>query len=342
MSRFISLIMIAAISMFFACDQQKNPSDVSKVDESAQARVLIPSEISGVDLTDGDAVKQAMTEFRAKKMSAYSGSFLRPRKIDGARIAATLTVPSASYPTLQDAINAAFPGDKIKLVGGSTPGGVIPIGLTGLRVTSEAPTAVTSAIYSYADFVEIDHVWFSGNGSGVWVYGDDTRVHANTFTGGADVVLWDCWRANVKRNSFTGFGAYLQAGFSGGNHNLDENEMDGGIDSNCWGTTGVTYSDNVIENSLWGVYMLDADNGEVSDGTYTGNANYGIWVGGSSSFNKIGSNNDVIENFGDGIYLGAGTSSNEVTKNTATCNDGDDIKDDGTGNTFKKNTTGCL
>jgi len=119
--------------------------------------------------------------------------------------------------------------------------------------------------------------------------------------------------------------------------------LQGDADNNVIMGNTVTNNTNVTNAGI----LLAGVNNETCDGnvlrnnevTYTRVA--GCWINNGGSNNTIGPKNVISNNAWYGIRLAASTSNNHVFINTALNNAECDIVNEGTNNTFKKNTANC-
>ena len=266
------------------------------------------------------------------------------------RIQGKITVPD-DYATIQDAVNNASPGDKIKVKDG-TYSEVVVVDVEDVRVTAEGDVTVDGFIVE-ADDVEIDNfnvIPPSDSDDGIVIMAvSGVEINDNTVSNAANAIhLIGSSECLIKDNTCTDSSDGIELDNAVDNV-IEENtclrnsgdgiDLDAGSNNNE--IKGNNCSDNV--SSSGGGDGIDLDSGSadmntLEDNICNGNGDSGIEVTGDD--NTIGSDNICNNNGDDGIELRSSSDNNFVKKNEASGNGGFDIDNNGTGNTFKKNDAG--
>lgn len=343
MKHFTRLFLVLALAAWLGCDKSQSPTSSTEKQARPESLAKFQQQVAEAK----PKFEQNLTTMRAK-VAQYKAKQSLEKKSSAAAVAgATIRVPD-DYPTIQAAIDAAAPGTKV-LVKAGTYTEDLTITTPDLRLTaSGAVTLDGTIIVDGTSGVQIDHFTFVASTVEVNVFVVDcsgVTVKDNTFSGGSFIGLAiflssDC---TVKHNVFSGYfiGALIEGG---GGNTLDENTGTGNVGAFVLSafvapTTGNTLSSNSASANEVGIFLGVTDSNTLKDNVCNGNAS-GIILADATG-NTVGSKNTANDNTDVGIFLDSGTSGNKVTKNTALGNGTCDIVNDGTGNTFSKNTAGC-
>ena len=247
----------------------------------------------------------------------------------GPASADTIYVPT-DYPTIQQAIDAANPGDTVFVWNGTYYEGN-GVNISEDRITLQGEDANTTTIHGMwtaekvvnvsGDYVSVSGLMVTGSsrsGSGIYLSGScNCRLSQNNATDNN----YGIWLDSSSNNNLTGNSA---------NNNHNGIYLDSSSNNNLTGNSA-NYND------YYGIY-LDSS----SDNSLTGNsANYnycfyGIWLRFSCN-NNIIANNTVSNNIG-GISLYS-SSNNTITNNTISSNNWCGIYlDSSSNNTIANNT----
>jgi parallel beta-helix repeat protein len=174
--------------------------------------------------------------------------------------ASEIVVPSGSIATIQDAVNAAAPGDTIKVLSGSYDESLF-VGTTGLKFQAETeagPVTVTGFLV-LAEAVEIKG--FNVGSDGITLIASaNGRVSNNSVsTGGIGIFVLD----------------------SAGTQ-IDHNTVD--ADSGIWVSScaGVQVHHNTIDAAYLGIYMEDSNGAQLAHNRAIGTDGGGISIYASS------------------------------------------------------------
>jgi len=194
----------------------------------------------------------------------------------GAASAATIYVPD-DYSTIQDAVNASFPGDTIVVRDGTYAGNVF-VNIPYLTIKSENGSANCVVQYVYggyenaftlnADGVKIEGFTITGIYSGIYTYSDSNIISSN----------------NISSNLY---GIFL------------------------YDSSNNTISDNNISNNVEGIFLYDSSNNTISDNNISNNVLFGIFL--SNSSKNIVSGNEFTN---DGLFVFVHSYQNSVFDNT--------------------------
>ncbi|MCK4444898.1 MAG: right-handed parallel beta-helix repeat-containing protein, partial [Thermoplasmata archaeon] len=192
-----------------------------------------------------------------------------------------------NYTTIQDAVNAAKPGDTIYVYNGTYYEHIVvnkTLSLIGedIRTTIINGSGTGSVMYVTADWVNI--TGFTITDSGLSAFAD------------AGIKLYHTQNCYIASNNATnnGGGIYL--------YSSDNN----------------TIVNNTVYLNRWGIHLYYfSDNNTITSNNISDNT-YGIWVHYHSSNGTI-ANNNASSNYDIGIYLG-GIQNTTVINNTASNN----------------------
>lgn len=203
----------------------------------------------------------------------------------GCTSGATIYVPS-DYPTIQQAIDAALPGDRVFVWNGTYYENV---SISKDRITLQGEDANTTTIHGRWIAEEV-------------VYVDGNYVNVSGFT-------------ETGSNSY-GYGIYVRRS---SNCLVSDNI----VDSNYRGIYLYYYSDNnaIINNDInsndYGIRLYSSSNNIIANNVANSN-NYGIYLEYSSNNNTIAYN--IANSNWHGIHLYSSSNNNLITGNTADVN----------------------
>jgi parallel beta-helix repeat protein len=353
MKRCCLLLTILAMALFSGagCERLQNPT-APESNDAIQKSQIKPPDYNAADVRAKlDAIVAKARAWVAQHQAQHFA-----KRAAGQMAAAAnrkITVPD-DYPTIQQAVDAAAPGDKIVVKDG-TYNEFVLVGVPEIRIAAPGAVTVNGGFLVTANKVTIVHfsinVLFDPNlgvGVGVGVLGSSqaaisgVEVRDNTITGGdAGIALIITTACLVKNNHVSGttntnFGGIVLDEADG--NKLDGNTATGntqagiGLFPTC---DNNEISDNQCDaNSNLGI-VLQGNGNRLSRNRCNGN-NIGILVGQANN-NLIGSKNTANLNNDTGLWLLSGAVNNTVKNNAFLSNTNFDIFNAGTGNTFFKN-----
>lgn len=198
-----------------------------------------------------------------------------------------------NHTSIQDAINASFPGDTVFVYNGTYLENVIvskSISLTGegRDVTTIDGGETGPVVNITSDWVNVTGFTITNGGSGIWEdalsmwYSSNCRVEANNISSNRRVGIFVRYSSNT------------------------------------------TIHGNVVSRNLHGIYVSESNDNIITDNVASNNSGYGILIGLSNRHYLSGntlSDNEI------GIYLS--TSTNAVLKDNSMVNDGMQIASGG-------------
>jgi parallel beta-helix repeat protein len=333
MKCFILFSAVFLLIMGLGCDKAKSPTPPENLTIAEEQTAL---QDTSAQVTQLAAQEQATEESGTKR---------------------TIRVPD-DYATIQAAVDAATPGDKIIVKASGSPyNEVVWIGSpkSGIWISAAGQVTLNGRFIVQANDVGIEHfsiqveaISDGGIFPGHGIYVDavsGVKISHNTITGNdRGIFLNGSTNCLLKRNSCTGFngiGIFLV--------NANENAIVQNTSTeNLRGIEIVNSHNNVIfdndfsGNNHRGLDINGSDSNNISHNKCNHNAESGILVSPNADNNIIGPKNTANGNGQYGIILFPGSSNNTVKKNDIHCNTFGDILDFGTGNTFVKNSTGPL
>jgi len=231
-------------------------------------------------------------------------------------VLATLVVPASAaeltvgtdgqYATIQQAVNAAKPGDIVRVAPGTyTENVVVDKSLTitaaSGRPTVQAADASKDVFLVTSPGVRIDGLTIAGGASGVQIQGTSKCAVTNIVA-----------RNNVR-------GVYLSHG--------TENEISkNNLADNSYGVYGDGASSNTISSNVAtgekgtgatlgdGIFLNYGDSNKITDNNLSANHVFGISM--YTSTRNIISDNTMTDNDRIGIRIGPGSNNNTITRNT--------------------------
>ena len=353
MKRLFLLATAFSLTAFFACDQLGDPS--GPLPDQKHEFEIEPDETAEAQALERAHIERVRSEL-AKRRVRMNKRFNSQREYG---IQAKLSVGAGEdYTTIQDAIDAASPGDKIKVKESLSPyEEEIVIDVPGVRLTAEGDVTIEGRITVIADEVTIDNFRVEYDDDDEFVIHldgvSDCEVKDNYVVGGSDGIrLDDSSDCLIKDNTATGADGDGIELCNSDNNDVQENYCFGNGDDGI----EIDESDNneIKGNTCTGnVDGIDLPNGdpddpdistgnEIEDNNCDDNTETGIEIGGASHHNVIGSDNTARNHPDYGIELENDTHDNLVKKNDFSNNTPCGILDEGTDNELKKNDTNCV
>jgi parallel beta-helix repeat protein len=267
--------------------------------------------------------------------------------------AATIQVPD-DYPTIQAAIDAATPGNKIIVKDSGSPYNeilTIAPSQTGVRLTAKGEVTLNGRIRVQANEVTVEgfriHTALPFVSGGIEVMdATDVTISRNQITGSYHGI-WIMRSRNcvVTMNTVSGaewVGILL---FEGNDGVVRDNRL-----SENWAGISLILSENTsalrndcTANRVWGMELTDGCKGNlVKNNVCSRNGNGGFVLAWNSNQNTIGPGNTANSNGGYGILFYPAATGNTVRNNDFHCNLSGDILDQAGGNIFVNNSTGQL
>jgi len=350
MKRCCLLLTILAMALFSGagCERLQNPTAPESNDAIQKSQIKPPDYNAAEARAKLDAIAAKVRAWVAQHQAQHA-SKRASNPMTTAASSKVITVPN-DYPTIQQAVDAAAPGDKIKVKSG-TYNEFVLVDVAKIEISAVGHVVVKGGLVALADSVMIDHLSieplpnsdFFNAAIGVLAFGlssfiTGVEIKDNTISGGdAGVVLLSSSSCTVKANHVSGASIGGIVLSNAGGHILDGNTATGtlfgiGMSFDCDNNKirGNSCSSNVV-----GI-LLEGTGNQLSSNTCNGNSGFGIQVI-TASDNTIGSGNTGDDNGGDGLRLEADAVNNVVQKNTFLNNVGFDINNLGSGNTFFKN-----
>ncbi len=317
MKRFLLFLTAAMLVASLGCDQAKNPTAPEKA------------------ITEKDETE--LTDAAAKA----SGAVIR--------------VPG-DYATIQAAVDAASPGDKIVVKAKSDPYNEnVFVNKAGIQIVGKGSVTLNGSFLVRANDVEIYHFNINvltppgGPDGGIDISAvSGVKIRHNTITGNnRGIFLNGSTGCLVEKNTCAGLAADgIVLYYYANNNTIARNTSTG----NAHGIILIFSDNNVVSgnecsanNSFGnstGIHVSGSGN-KIQYNVCNRNGSTGIVVT-SGSKNIFGPGNTANFNQLYGITLFSDASNNIVKKNDFHCNSIRDIEDFGTGNTFIKNSTGPL
>jgi len=360
MKRYLLFLMALVLVVAVGCDQQKNPTTPeSSVNPNPAAKFGVDQKI------DLATIKAKMEVVKAKVAPLIAAHKAKPVKKRAQNetgvmgIEATLVVPDA-FATIQDAVDAALPGDKITVKASGSPyAEFVIVSTPDIRIVASGAVTVLGSfsIGTGADGVSIEKFTIDASVFGFGILASENsggKIKNNTVNGVFvalfGIILDGCTNYTVEDNvcnrSFIGIlvGPFIFVGSPSNSNLIKEN--------NCWeNLAGIAVffsnGNQFIENTCsWnteiGIGAFESNNNEFQENVCNNNGGPGFVVTGISSGNIIRPDNSAKKNKDHGIILDVDTFDNKVKENTFTMNTPCDVLDDGTGNVIKNNTTDCI
>ncbi len=268
-------------------------------------------------------------------------------------------VGPGNYSTIQDAINAANPGDTvfvyngtyyenlivnqtITLIGENKNTTIINGGgtedviwvqsnwvtITDFSIVNSGPNPVDAGLFISSDYVNVTNNRITNNEKGIYINksSNNNIIDSNNISnnGVHGINLMRSLNHNITNNIITSNLNGIILDDSKNHYNrIINNNVSGntyyGI--SLWMSDNNTIIDNIISNNDEGI-RGSSDFNLVKNNTISQNNLYGINLGGSSYNNIL--NNNISYNINDGIYH-VGSHYSNITKNTISTNGGNGI-----------------
>jgi len=220
----------------------------------------------------------------------------------------TIYVPD-NYSTIQEAINAASPGDTI-IVGEGTYYENLVVNVSGIVLRSEMGAEKTiidgnstgTVVEISADNVTIEGFTIRGGNTGLYIHSSNNTLHEN----------------NIVNNNYDGIYLYYSSNNTIYGNNITNNGDDGIF---LRGSSSNVISGNNITNNYAGIHLYSSSNNTIS-GSKIANNKRGIYLYYSSS--NVISGNNITNNVDAGIDF-SDSSNNTIVGNNITNNDGNGI-----------------
>jgi len=241
---------------------------------------------------------------------------------------ADITVPD-DYATIQEAVDNAAEGDKIKVKSGEYTEEVI-VGTADLEIKAWSKVTLNGSFSITANNVKIEgfKILIPSGLLGISTWGiSGAKVQDNTFSGGyAGVFIWESDNIKVHGNKITGASDFgITIGNSTNCKTSDnkcwENAV-GGIIVNSWVTpdisTNNTVEDNYCYNNVYhGIFLGNSENCKIKENKTTNNGQYGIIVTNGALNNRIEKNKAYGNGLFDIILHGSAGTGNIFSRNRA-------------------------
>ncbi|KAA3618609.1 MAG: hypothetical protein DWQ05_06520 [Calditrichaeota bacterium] len=330
----LSLVFLLLIFAFFmACDQAPNPTTVE--DSSSDTQNLLHKR-SG---SNPEPLAFNVDTARRVKPAVDNSNFRRSQiPADGS----VLKVSSSDYPSIQAAVDAAVPGDKVVIADGHYWEDVF-VFTPGIRITAanDGQAVIHGSFLIYFNaFVYVDNLVFNGDsgpyaGLDIWISSDiyvkNVTVNNHVF----GIWLDGSGYCTVKNSTLSSndAGFYLT---NGGGHKLKGNSANYNDSYGIYGDFCMQVEMNrnsASNNGYRGMYMYYCDGsfGDHNKFNYNGPSSasvrlYDTW---STTFY----NTETTWNNGDGLALDI-SNYNTFTDLKSCNNDGVAFVDNGFGNTI--------
>jgi parallel beta-helix repeat protein len=224
----------------------------------------------------------------------------------------TVCASGCDHTSIQDAVNAADPGDTIIVHNGLYIENVLVN--KSLTIRSQNGSAVTTVQANNS----ADHVF---NVTADYVNISGFNVTGATSVGMSGIYLDNVTNCNISNNTASGNrnGIYLNSSSNNtiANNNAKSNEINGIVilaSSNSNNLTG----NNANSNGIRGIFLWGSCNNNTLTGNNASNNTYGINLESSSNYNNLTGN--TASNNAYGINLRFSSNNNTLTGNTANSN----------------------
>jgi len=272
--------------------------------------------------------------------------------------AKTITVDDnpgmADYEHIQDAVDAAVPGDiiyvyeglyiehvvidkcdSIQLIGDDRENVVIDGGWSGTCITIKKDYITVAnftmqngenGIYITADNCLVANNTINFNDDGIVLFGDKNRIVNNKIASnsGSGIYLSGCDYNEMMDNEIMDNSNGIYLDWFNFHNEITHNDITSninGIYCNAYCDGSKIANNNVTDNSNYGIYLHWCAGSQITNNNIRGNGNIGISLSGAQS-SEI-TNNKVISNSGDGIRLSGDNNRNsKITNNEIIYNKG--------------------
>jgi parallel beta-helix repeat protein len=331
MKRFLLFYAAFALIIWLGCEKAKSPTSPENLNLAKNEAAL------------------ADTLAEATSLAAQGQALQKAKR--------TIKVPD-DYATIQAAVNAANPGDKIVVKASGSPyNEVVSFGSpkSDILISAAGQVTLNGRFIVQANNVGIEHfsikveaISDGGIFPGHGIYVDavsGVKLNHNTITGNdRGIFLNGSTNCLLKKNACTGFsgiGIFLV--------NANENAIVKNTSTgNIRGIEIVNSNNNVIfdndfsGNNHRGLDINGGDGNKISHNTCNHNAESGILVSPNADNNIIGPKNTANFNGQFGIFIFPGANNNTVIRSRFHCNASGDIRDLGTDTKLINNATGPL
>ena len=342
MKKYLMLCLLMSFAAFMGCQNTDNP--VADSSQQGPTNTLGETNAFANAAAKFDQQRPQIDAQIAEYKANYAqASIIAKKKRSANSIAGSkITVPD-DFPTIQEAVDAADPGDKIKVKESGSPYTEdVVVSVPDVRITAEGDVTLNGSFFVVADGVQIDHFTINSNIFLILLNNvSDVDVKDNTlFNSLFAIFVVGSDGCNIKNNNISQSEIGMILVGSTGN-DVDDNTVSQGV-----GGVGLEGShDNTISGNNcngigggFGAYDGSSEN-QFKDNQGNNNEFIGIEIGTGANNNTIGSDNEFNDNGESGIFLHGDTFENEIKKNEATGNGIIDIRDLGTDNEYKKNDT---
>ncbi len=366
MKRLFLLLLALSVAFVFGCDQLHNPAQ-PPVDQTNQ--FVDDDEDPAAEIAESAAFKARMAQL-SEEYQKRVGVILHKRSGDAVIQGSKITVPD-DYLTIQEAVDNASPGTKIKIKDKGSPYDEDVVVITDdLRLTGEGgPTLAGNLTIMNCSGVEVDNFTINDtDGENGIDISDCEDVSIQDMIIDADdhgIRAEPASELLIKDNDITGGSNEAIHLLEVDDSEIDENILnapdDDGIEMDDCNNNEIT-SNDVQTADFEGIDLDgDCDNNEISDNDVSGIDENGIEVSSGSENNEIkdnncsnvgedginisGDNNEVSDNecngnASDGIQLNSGAEENEIGSGNV-CNNnsarGIRLRSGANNNTVKKN-----
>lgn len=344
--KYISLVLtVLLLGVWFGCQQQAPTIPEMDQQQSVMPQQQTPDLNATLQMDDQSILTQ-LKDLRAKKQARLPEIIAQKEKrasVINQSHKGYIRVP-VDYPTIQEAVDAAAPGDKIKVYPG-TYREVVWIYTDNLTITASSVGA--------AKVIGGFEIWGVNKGH---LEGFRVIQAANSFAaidvnntteyevednivprGILGIWLWNCADCLVKHNMTRNLatGIYVSYGSTGNfiTKNTCVRNLDGIMDDFC---VDNDYVNNVCNANGKGIDLYGSSFAKLKDNTCKFN-NIGFAVRRTAHHNTVGSGNVGKRNNWFGIYLYPITNDNNVYKNTFRRNGIMNIKNLGVDNWIHNN-----
>lgn len=314
-----TLILLTGFFAFFAmtgCEQEERLQTQTEVDQSALQESRLPETVKKQDLVefkfDEEIKGQIETRIADYKTRLDFGGEVR--QVEKSRGAITVPNPGAGIVTIQDGVDAALPGGKVKVKGGTYYEDVL-VATPGIEVQVDGAVTLYGSFTAIADDVTIKGFEVVCSGF-VGILGAEVsglEVKGNSVSGGAlaGIALGSSTACTVKDNEVSGvrFGiALFKMGDepSTGNtikNNVASGNASSGIHLESESAENIVKDNICNSNGFAGVNLIYyCENNEVRNNVCQHNAFAGIDLY-LVSGNVIGPNNTLTENRYTGMQV---------------------------------------
>ncbi len=328
---------LLSLSVFVACGSVENPTSVQPNDEPVRLKKirLAAEEHRGGIEAFSEKMRQRIAERKVVLARRTADKILHGSKI---------TVPD-DFPTIQQAVDAAAPGTKIKVKAGTYNEYVI-VTTDDIELTAEGEVIMRDAVFfDGVSGGSVNKFHFDNVQIGVLIASSDgVEVEDNSFEHCASVIALEL-ATNCKVKGNTSFNASRDVvlSVSSGNRIEDNHFVEGefSIFLQLWSNDNEISGNTILQADDVGIILLNnCENNELKDNVVSdAEQATGILLY-NTDHNEVGSDNKINNNYrGIDVFNSSG---NVIKKNEATGNSDCDIIQAGGVNTFIKNDADCI